>query len=118
VSTSTPSSARLKEKFGVCPIWVNREVVRAQAYRALPLIIAAYRLMRLKRTTTITLTQAVWADVGPLTARARHAVLENLKKVPGIMRLEAKRRAIWPYRLTLGELWLNPPKTEDADEAD
>jgi hypothetical protein len=104
--------------FGVYPTWLLGEIHRTNTVRALPLILATLRRMRMKRKTSIALTRMVWVDCGIMSEMERRSVLSQLKKIPHVMKLTAEHRIHWRYRLTLGEIWGNPPPPPEFEDED
>jgi hypothetical protein len=113
-----PSKARrhkrLNREFFLAPIWLLKEIKRAHAWRAFPLILAVYRRMRMRETDSVALTEQVWAECDELGQSGRRAVLAQIRKIPGIMVITSEHRLQWRYRLTLGALWDNPPPSPES----
>jgi hypothetical protein len=100
-----PRGRRLHREFFLGPVWLLKEIERAHAWRALPLILAVYRRMYMRKTDSTTLTEQIWTECGVLNEPGRRTVLAQLRKVSGIIVATPEHRLQWRYRLTLGTLW-------------
>lgn len=107
-----PRSRLHHEEFFMGPVWLLREINRARAWRALPLILAAYRRMRMRKEDSIALTEQIWAECGEPGEGGRRAVLAQIRKIPGIVVITPEHRLQWRHRLVLGALWALPSGNE------
>lgn len=107
-----------KSEFGIYPLWLLREVNRTKTGRALPLILVAYRCMRIGKKTSVALTRKVWAESGDWDPVQRHALIRLLEKIPHVMKVISEHRMHWRYRLALGEMWSNPPPKFELEDED
>ena len=91
--------------FSVVPLWVTREIARARAYHAAPFINAILQRMRVRKTTTVPITSAIWAEVASPGKYERETILKHLRRVPGVLRLEERHQRFTRYQAVLGDKW-------------
>jgi hypothetical protein len=87
--------------FGVMPSWVVMELARVRAHNAVLLACVILKRMRMRRVTTIALTSAVWAEIDSPGERERQTVLQHLRRVPGVLKLEKRHKRYTRYQVTL-----------------
>jgi hypothetical protein len=100
------------------PLHVIHACVEKDALHALPLVLAAHRVMCMRHRGTIRLNKQVWEGAGypDHKDQRRRVVLEHLRKVPGIMSLVEKRAQSGRYLLLRGPLWNKTPKLRILNE--
>jgi hypothetical protein len=96
--------------FGIIPLWVVKEIARARAYHASGLIIVILRRLRKKTITAVPITAAIWSQAGSPGKWERQHILQHLRKVPGVLKLEECRGGLARYQATFGEMWSRPRK--------
>jgi hypothetical protein len=91
--------------FCVIPLWVVRELAQVRAYHASLLVTVLLQRMRVRGTTTESITATIWNKVGSPSKWERQTVLEHLRRVPGNLKLEERHEGYTRYQVTLGEMW-------------
>ena len=91
--------------FGIVPLWAIREVTRVKAHYATALMVVILQRMRVRKVDTVPVTDAIWQEIGGLTKCERQTVLEHLRHVPGVLKLEERHKRLTRYQVTLGEMW-------------
>jgi hypothetical protein len=91
--------------FSVVPLWVTREIAQARAYHAAPLVNVILQRMRVRRTPTVPITSAVWTEVASPSKYERETILQHLRRVPGVLKLEQRHRGYTRYQATKGDMW-------------
>jgi hypothetical protein len=94
--------------FVTAPVWVLTELGRARAYHAAVLVMILLQRMRMRGTTTEPVTASVWNKAGSPSKWERQTILEHLRRVPGILKLEERHKGYTRYQVTLGEMWNEP----------
>jgi hypothetical protein len=77
----------------------------AQAMTALPLLLAIDNRMIVKRTSSVSITARIWAIAEARSEQERRTMLRALERVPGLVRLEKRKRLSSWYRAHRGPLW-------------
>jgi hypothetical protein len=99
-------------------VWL-RVLKNAKAMAALPLLLAIYNQMILRKKTAVSITSRVWAVAEAYTKRDKTALLRALARVPDLVRLEYRNRLRSKYRASQGPLWNAEypyPDNEDDDD--
>jgi hypothetical protein len=91
--------------FAIIPIWALREITCARAHHATALTIILLQRMRVRKTNTIPITAAIWTEIGSPGKRERQTILQHLRRVPGVVKLEERRQGYTRYQATLGDMW-------------
>jgi hypothetical protein len=100
------------------PLHIVHALVDKDALHAFPLVLAAHRVMCMRRRGTIRLTRRIWEGAGYPSAKdqRRRVVLEHLRKIPNVMALIDKRAKSGRYLLRRGLLWNKAPKLRIFNE--
>jgi hypothetical protein len=93
--------------FSVVPSWVTVEMARVRAHHAAFLVTVILQLMRVRRTDIVPITLAVWERAGSPGERERGTILQHLRRVPGVLKLEERHKRLTRYQVTLGDMWDN-----------
>jgi hypothetical protein len=91
--------------FSVVPLWVTKEIAQARAYHAVPLVNVVLQRMRVRRTTTVLITSAIWAELGSPPEYERRTILKHLRRVPGVLKLGKRHKGYTRYQVVLGDMW-------------
>jgi hypothetical protein len=91
--------------FSVVPLWVTKEIAQARAYHAGPLVNVILQRMRVRRTTTVLITSAVWAEAASPSKYERETILNHLRLVPSVLKLEKRHKGYTRYQAVLGDMW-------------
>jgi hypothetical protein len=91
--------------FAVIPLWVVKEMTDARAHHAVALAIVLLQRMRARKTDTLPLTATIWGTIGAPSERERQTILQHLRRVPGVLRLEERHKRLTRYQVTLGDMW-------------
>ena len=91
--------------FGLIPFWALREITRVRAHHALALFVVILQRMRVRKTTTIPITAAIWAEIGSPGERERQTILQHFRRVPSVLKLEERHQRYTRYQATLGDMW-------------
>jgi hypothetical protein len=81
------------------------EMARVRAYHAAFLVAVVLQLMRVRRTDTVPITLAVWERAGSPGERERGTILQHLRRIPSVFKLEDRHKRLTRYQVTLGEMW-------------
>src|SRR6516164_8495501 len=75
------------------PLHIIQAVVYANALFALPLVMAAHRLMRMRNRNIVRLSLQIWQSAGYsfATDRQRRTAIEHVRKIPEVLILQEKR---------------------------
>lgn len=87
------------------PLSILHIIVEANAVIALPLVMAIYRQLRMKRCPSTPLTAAIWRASGSPSTKKREVILRKLKALPEIFHIEIQRTPNSYYRISFGEIW-------------
>jgi hypothetical protein len=93
------------EGFCVAPLWVVSEIAKARAYHAAPLVLVILQRMRMRRMTVVPITSAIWERVASPREYERRTILDHLRLIPGVLKLEERRRGYTRYQALLGDKW-------------
>jgi hypothetical protein len=91
--------------FSIVPLWAVREMARTRAHRAALLVVVILQRMRVRRETTVALTSAIWAELGSPPEYERRTILQHLRRVPGVLKLEKRHHGYTRYQATKGDMW-------------
>jgi hypothetical protein len=91
--------------FSVVPLWVVREMAQARAHHAAFLVIVILQRMRVRKTTMVPITSAIWAEIASPGERERETILKHLRRIPGVLRLEKRHQGYTRYEAVLGDKW-------------
>ena len=91
--------------FSVVPLWVTREIAQARAYHAAPLVNVILQRMRVRKTTTVPITSAIWAEIASPGKYERETILKHLRLISGVLRLERRHQGYTRYEAVLGDKW-------------
>ena len=80
-------------------------MVAAGAEKALPVVLAIHRQLRMTRREWTPLNSAIWKAAGAPSPKARAAILRKLHGLSGVIRLDAHRTVTSHYRVARGDLW-------------
>ena len=61
--------------------------------------------MRVRRTTTVLITSAIWAELGSPPEYERRTILKHLRRVPGVLKLGKRHKGYTRYQVVLGDMW-------------
>jgi hypothetical protein len=85
-------------------------IQRARAEKALPLLIAVAYQMRMDRKPRTPITSKTWAHAGdPRSKAQRRAMIDVLRRIPSIVRLEFSQRTGSKYTAIKGLWWETVP---------
>jgi hypothetical protein len=87
------------------PVAVVVAVVEAGAEKALPIILAIHRQLKMTTREWTPLNSAIWKAAGRPSDKERAAILRKLKKLPDLIRIEIKRTSVSHYQVAKGPLW-------------
>jgi hypothetical protein len=87
------------------PLPILHAVVAARAEKALPLILAVHRQLRMTRREWTPLNAAIWKAAGSPGEKSRAAILRKLRGLPAVIRLELHRTVTTHFKVARGELW-------------
>jgi hypothetical protein len=85
-------------------VWL-RILRDAEAWSALPLLLAIYNQMIVRKKPAVSITTKVWEVAEAHTRQERRTMLAALKRVPDLVRLEYRDRLGSKYRAGQGPLW-------------
>jgi hypothetical protein len=91
--------------FSVVPLWAVKEMARARAHHAGFLVSVILQRMRVRKTTVVPVTSAIWAEVASPSKYERETILNHLRLIPGVLRLEKRHRGYTRYQAALGDMW-------------
>ena len=92
--------------YSIFPLWVVREFARVRASKNVVLLaIVLLQRMKVRNTSTVLLTAAIWAEIGSPSKMARQTALQHLRRVPGVLKLEERHKGYTRYQVSLGEMW-------------
>jgi hypothetical protein len=109
------------------PLQIIHAVVARNAWHALPLVLAAHRVMCMHACrrirpipgcSVVRLTMQIWQIAGlpERTDERRQTVLDHVRKIPDVMILQEKRSRSGHYLLKRGPLWRNRPEFRILNE--
>jgi hypothetical protein len=98
------------------PAFVYVEVVKAEAYRAYPLLTAAWRRSYIRREISVRITMHLWRELGSPDIQKRRLVLADLRLLPHLVSLEKDQTPFSYYRLTFKPIWWEPPVWRSVDD--
>jgi hypothetical protein len=98
-------------------VWL-RILRDAEAWSALPLLLAIYNQMIVRKKPTVSITAKVWEVAEAHTRQERRTMLAALKRVPDLERLEYRVRRGSKYRASQGSLWDAEYPYPDNDSED
>jgi len=87
------------------PLLIMVAAVAAGAVKALPVILAIHRQLKMTRREWTPLNAAIWKAAGDPGAKERAAIIRKLKKLPDLIRIEIKRTSVSHYQVARGPLW-------------
>ena len=87
------------------PLSVLGAVVEAGAEKALPLLLAVHRQLKMTGREWTPLNAAIWKAAGNPSAKKRAAILSTLKKMPELVFIGLHRTTTTHYRVSKGPLW-------------
>jgi hypothetical protein len=91
--------------FSIVPLWVTKEIARARAHNAAVLVNVILQRMRVRRTTAVPITSAIWAEIASPSRYERETILKHLRLIPGVLKLEERRQGYTRYQATKGGMW-------------
>ena len=91
--------------FSVVPLWVVREIAQARAHHAALLAVVVLQRMRVRKTRTVPITSAIWAEIASPSEYERRTILKHLRHIPGVLRLEERHQGYTRYQAVLGDKW-------------
>jgi hypothetical protein len=92
--------------YAIVPLWVLKEIARTRAYHAGPLIGVLLQRMRVRKVDTMPITCGIWAEIGSPNERERWTILQQLRRIPDVLRLEERREGFTHYQVVLSETWI------------
>ena len=105
------------EPFAQIPLHWLAIMQPARAVSALPLLAAISYEMRMRRKSRIAITAEIWELAGdPRTEAQRRAMINVLRRVPSIVRLEYRQRVGSKYVAHEGLWWSKAPPLTHKDE--
>jgi hypothetical protein len=87
------------------PVAVVVAVVEAGAEKALPVILAIHRQLKMTRREWTPINAAVWKAAGNPSDKRRSAIIRMLKRLPAFLRIELHRTPSSHYRAAKGPQW-------------
>jgi hypothetical protein len=96
--------------FCIIPFWVVGEIAQARAYHAAPLVFAILRRMRMRKTTVEPITSTLWAQIAAPSRYERETILDHLRRIPGVLKLEDRHQGYTRYQAVLGDKWAEAEK--------
>lgn len=104
--TPARSSRHRTEAFvPALPMAVLVAVVEAGSEKALPVILAIHRQLKMTRREWTPINAAVWKAAGDPSAKKRAAIMRKLKRLPAFLRVELHRTPSSHYRAGKGPQW-------------
>ena len=100
-----PSRHRTEAFVPVLPMAVVVAVVEAGAEKALPVILAIHRQLKMTRRERTPINAAVWTAAGDPSAKKRAAIIRKLKRLPDLICIKAHRTPSSHYRAAKGPQW-------------
>ncbi len=97
--------ARKQAFVPVFPLSVLGAVVEAGAEKALPLLLAIHRQLKMTEREWTPLNAAIWKAAGNPSAKKRAAIISILKKMPELVFIGPHRTTTTHYRVSKGPLW-------------
>jgi hypothetical protein len=98
-------------------VWL-RILRDAEAWSALPLLLAIYNQMIVRKKPTVSITAKVWEVAEAHTRQERRTMLAALKRIPDLVHLEYRARLASKYRASQGPLWNAEYPYPDNDSED
>jgi hypothetical protein len=98
-------------------VWL-RILRDAEASSALPLLLAIYNQMIVRKRPAVSITAKVWEVAEAHTRQERRTMLAALKRVPDLVRLDYRDRLGSKYRASQGPLWDAEYPYPDNDSED
>jgi hypothetical protein len=92
----------------VIPVWVMKELVKVRAHHAIALVAIILQRIRTKGIDPAPITASMWNAIGlsgTSNKWGRQIALQQLRRVPGILRLEERHARTTRYQAALGDLW-------------
>jgi hypothetical protein len=121
VARKKPGRPPQENPFAQIPLHWLPIIQRARADRALPLLVAIAYQMRMSRKPRVAVTSQTWRLAGdPRTEAQRRAMINVLRRIPSIVRLEFSQHTGPKYAAIKGRWWDTAPspatKAEEKDE--
>jgi hypothetical protein len=91
------------------PLSILYAVVSAGAEKALPVVLAIHRQLRMTGREWTPLNSAVWKAAGSPSDKERASILRKLKGLPDLIRVTPHRTATTHYWVARGSLWQRGP---------
>jgi hypothetical protein len=91
--------------FCIPPLWVVKDIATARAHHAVLLVAVVLQRMRVRKTTTVPITSAVWAEIASPARYERETILKHLRLIPSVLKLEERPRGYTRYQAVLGDGW-------------
>jgi hypothetical protein len=108
---------RNDQPFAQIPLHWAPIIQRAKAESAMLLLHAIAYQMRMNQKSRVAITSTTWALAGdPRTEAQRHAVIEVLRRIPSIVRLEFSERTGSKYAAVKGLWWDTVPSQAVSPE--
>ena len=104
----TPARAsrhRTKAFVPALPMAVVVAVVEAGSEKALPVILAIHRQLKMTRREWTPINAAVWKAAGDPSVKKRAAIMRKLKRLPALICIEPHRTPSSHYRAAKGPQW-------------